>query len=248
MRDVYVVGYVGWSRINCGVDAAQERSPEPEAAALQRRGDTSNEEDFVRFTGGSKFLVGVFATLMLVFAAACGSDDDSAAPLDNSASSVTDDADGSQAGGDSDSAEVDDGEEVVDIDDENGKGNGQTAGGASTLIIDGEEISVDKPLCYLRPQEAAAGGGNILATAQMYGTNSEGEQVHIDFTRFDEDSMFHGDIVDVNIGEIMSAENYQASLEEGAISVDGGIVRGDNVVVEGGPDFSEFVVSFVMAC
>lgn len=127
-----------------------------------------------------------------------------------------------------------------------GSGGGR---GASSLVVDGETISVGGALCHLEPEEAAGGGGGmILATAQNTGTDAAGDLVSIDFTRYDADSMFHGDDVTLNVGEVGDPKTYTAHLDEGAIPVSNGVVSGQDITMRDAEADVEVVVSFEMVC
>lgn len=177
----------------------------------------------------------ILAALALVVAG-CGDDDGSAdaggAPaIDDSSSS-----DASSSGGSSD--------------DGSGSGGGSTdggssGGGSSSLVIDGENIAIAWAACYLEPQELG-GGGNILVTARASGTNAAGDPVVLDFTRYDADSMFHGDDITIEVGEMADATTYSALLDEGAIAVSGGAVSGQDITADDAG--TEVVVSFELAC
>lgn len=95
-------------------------------------------------------------------------------------------------------------------------------GGDSTVTLGDEVIALDGgPGCYTEPQDTA-GGGQILVTAQLSGTTAAGEPVLIDFTRYDEESMFTGDDVSLAIGTLDSSTgdysvgDYSVKLELGA--------------------------------
>jgi hypothetical protein len=116
-------------------------------------------------------------------------------------------------------------------------GNGDTpapsaAGGF--LMLGDERIDFDSARCFLEEQDAAAGGGSILATGQGFGTNAEGIDVAFDFTRFSEESMFAGDDINVTIGDPFAGEtvNYTVSLDIGAVSIEGNRLSASGFALE----------------
>ena len=78
--------------------------------------------------------------------------------------------------------------------------------GTGTVVLDGEVIELTEIRCHLETQPAAAGGGNIEFVVQGSGTNVAGEPVMIDISRYDEDSSFAGDDVQIYVGDIMTDE------------------------------------------
>ncbi|NLV56203.1 MAG: hypothetical protein GXY13_11385 [Acidimicrobiales bacterium] len=132
-----------------------------------------------------------------------------------------------------------------------GDGGGGTVGGGgggASLTVDGEAIDVGSPLCYLEPQDSAGGGGQILATAQVSGTNADGVRVALDFTRFDADSTFHGDDITLDVGELGDSVGFAASLDEGTIEVADGVVSGDDITLTEPGSGDSVVVSFDLDC
>jgi hypothetical protein len=129
-------------------------------------------------------------------------------------------------------------------------GNGGVASGtAGTLTLDGETITFDSSLCYLEEQDAAAGGGTIEFVGQAFGTNSAGEEVTIDVSRFSEESQFAGDDVSIVIGDPFSADalEYRSSSPTGTVTVDGGTMRATSVSFLDG-ESNEVVGSFQFNC
>lgn len=130
---------------------------------------------------------------------------------------------------------------------ENGSpgGNGQASG--SSLTLGDETFALGGGLCYLQEQPAAAGGGSILATAQASGTTADGERVHIDFTRWSEESMFAGDDITVEIGPLGNSTGYSAVLDIGAVDIAGSVVSGSGVTFQA-DDGSEVTGAFAINC
>lgn len=130
--------------------------------------------------------------------------------------------------------------------------NGDTPAPSATggfLVLDGETIEFDSARCFLEEQEAAAGGGSILATGQGFGTDAEGVEVMIDFTRFSEESMFAGDDLSVTIGDPFSADAMSlfGSVDLGAVSIEGNTLRGDGFTLIGDGGV-EHTASFELNC
>ncbi len=177
----------------------------------------------------------LFALALALVAASCG-DDDSTANGDATPSDEVNDAD-----------TVDGSDDVTDETDDNGDdGN---SGGGGTLTFDGEEITLDSARCTFEEQDAAAGGGTIEFVAQGTGTNAAGETVLLDVTRFSEESMFAGDDVTVDIGEIATATRFSGNEPAGTVSEDGSTVSATDFPVTGSEDFNdERNVSFSVAC
>ncbi|HSM01493.1 MAG TPA: hypothetical protein VK960_03490 [Acidimicrobiia bacterium] len=102
------------------------------------------------------------------------------------------------------------------------------------LTLGDETIQFDSARCFLQEQEAAAGGGSILATGQGFGTNSEGVEVSLDFTRFSEESDFAGDDILVDIGDPFSGDTvgYAARVDIGVVSIEGNLVSASGLTFE----------------
>ncbi|MEQ9336686.1 MAG: hypothetical protein RJQ03_05810 [Miltoncostaeaceae bacterium] len=144
-----------------------------------------------------------------------------------------DDADDSAAAGDTPAAE--------------GGGDAPAAGGGGgTMTLDGETVALDRALCLLSPQEAAAGGGEIEFTGQGTGTNGAGDEVLIDLSHYSDESMFAGDSVSVTVGDPFSDEaaNYSLVGGEGAILMDGSTLSGQDVQMTGDDGTTPATVSF----
>jgi hypothetical protein len=180
-----------------------------------------------------RILTLALAALLLVFGA-CGDDDDS----DDTSAETSDDSgeDTSSDGGDDGSTE--------DGDD----GDASGPAGDGELVLDGEEISLGPGLCFLEPQDAAAGGGEILATAQAQGTNAAGEEVRIDFSRYSEDSQFAGDDVNIDIGPLGESSGYSGNAPEGTVSIDGSTVSAADFTFRISDTGEEVTGSFTINC
>jgi hypothetical protein len=127
-----------------------------------------------------------------------------------------------------------------------------TTGGDArgSVTIGDETITFDSARCYLQEQEAAAGGGSILATAQGFGTNADGEEVVVDFSRYDEESDFVGDHVTATIGDPFSDEaiNLAVTLDLGDVGIDGSTVGAGGFAFQNLDDLSEVAGSFEIRC
>lgn len=123
-------------------------------------------------------------------------------------------------------------------------------GGGGTMTLDGEEIAIDRTQCFLQPQEAAAGGGEIEFTGQGFGTNAAGDEVLIDVSRYSEESMFAGDSISVTVGDPFSEDalNYSLVGGEGAILVDGSTLSGEGVSVTDDRGTGDSVLSYELNC
>lgn len=124
------------------------------------------------------------------------------------------------------------------------------AGGvkSATVVMNGETIELSGGGCYLQEQDSAAGGGKILFTGQATGVNGDGEEVMLDVSRFDADSMFEGDMIDLVVGDyrdpdvksygvgIMGAmggeKQFHLSLDGSTISADGVELMDDDMAEE----------------
>ena len=171
--------------------------------------------------------------VMVMVIAACG-DDDASINNDGGNGSNTEatTADGSDTGGSDSGAQ------------------GGGGGSAGFVTLGDETITLDSARCFLQPQDAAAGGGQILATAQGFGTNAAGDQVAVDFSRFSEDSQFAGDDVKVDIGDPFSdsAVSYGGSVAIGGVDLSGSTVSATGFVLNNFADFSELLAHFEINC
>jgi hypothetical protein len=121
--------------------------------------------------------------------------------------------------------------------------------GGGTLVLGDETIQLDSSRCFLQSQPVAGSEGNILATAQGFGTNAAGDEVSIDFTRFDEESQFTGDDISVVVGNPFSdsSVSYFGGVDLGAVDISGSVVSSPEFTLTG-PDFEEITGSFVLEC
>lgn len=185
--------------------------------------------------------VALAAALALVAAACGGSDEDAS-------ESNTSPAQGAEE------VTTTSGESSDDVDPaaENGAQPEAPSGGAGSGTIDvgGEVIEIDRVMCHLESQPAAAGGGNILFVVQGHGTDAAGEDVMIDISRYDEGSSFAGDHVDVVIGDIFSEDvrNVVAVVDEGTVTLDGSRAYASDVMATDYESFEDLSVSFDLSC
>lgn len=189
----------------------------------------------------NKAMVAVAALALL--ATGCGSDDDTATDDPATEASVSDAqandtaADGTSESGTGDSA-ADDADSAT-----------RTVGTGSAQL-DGETIEVDEVLCYLEPQPAASGGGNILFVVQAHGTNAAGEPVMVDVSRYDEDSIVAGDTVDVVFGEVAAADTVQWGYrsEAEAVTLAENTVSARDLTMDNFETMTQHTVSFEFSC
>lgn len=177
-------------------------------------------------------------TLLLV---GCGDGDDATGSNDTTA--AADETPGSGAGGSGDSDTGDTG------DAESGEGSG-TSDGSGSLVLDGETIQLTTVRCYLEPQEAAAGGGNILFVVQGEGENAQGEAVMIDISRYDDGSTFAGDVVDINIGDVLSDDvvSLSAMAPTGSVNLDGSTASAEGLTADDMETGESRTVEFSIDC
>ena len=104
--------------------------------------------------------------------------------------------------------------------------------------------------CFLEEQDAAAGGGKILFVAQGFGVNAAGDEVSIDVSRYDEDSQFSGDSINVVIGDPFSpdAASWDAIVDLGTVTVEGSTVSADGLTFSNVDDQTELAGSFRIDC
>jgi hypothetical protein len=129
--------------------------------------------------------------------AGCGSDDDGG----SAAGSVSNaDPSGDSSGGvDGDSDDSSDG----------GGDAPATGGGGGTINLGGEEIAIERLLCFFQEQPRAGLGGVFTHTAQGEGVNAAGEGVLLDFTRaVAEDGTIEFDLT-VTVGDFLSGDSVE---------------------------------------
>ena len=123
-----------------------------------------------------------------------------------------------------------------------------SGGGDGSVTLDGETTDFDLVQCFLQEQPSAGGGGKILLTGQGKGTNADGDEVILDFTRYDEDSLFEGDDISVDIGDPADPDvQLGAVFDTGTITRTGSTLSASNLeLLEtfGSP----VVVSFELKC
>lgn len=129
------------------------------------------------------------------------------------------------------------------------QGSGSRPGGGS-IVLDGETIPLDDVRCFLEPQPAAAGGGSILFVVQGEGENPQGEPVMIDISRYDDDSTFAGDLVDIYVGDLKAGDALQLSAmtPTGSVELAGSTATAEGLSVEDVESGSSASVSFSIDC
>lgn len=188
-----------------------------------------------------KAMVAVAALALL--ATGCGSDDDTATDDPATEASVSDaQANDTAAAGTSDSGTGDSAADDAE--------SATRTGGTGSAQLDGETIEFTEVLCYLEPQPAASGGGNILFVAQGHGTNTAGEPIMVDVSRYDEDSIVAGDTVDVVIGEVTAADAVQLGYrsEAEAVTLVENTVSARDLTMDNFETMTQHTVSFEFSC
>lgn len=130
-----------------------------------------------------------------------------------------------------------------------GDDGGASGGSGATLVLDGETLTAKGALCHLEAQDVSGGDGKMLATAMATFEDASGNRVHLDFTRYDADSRFHGDDVTIDVGELGEDLDADArkSFDEGTVAIDGRKVSASELELvrsDGGTS----IVSFDLAC
>lgn len=178
--------------------------------------------------------------------AGCSSDDDSSAP-DGATTDVP--VDGTP---DTDAADPGDDGSTDDAPDDDAPDAAPSGVGDGTLVMGDETIELGEARCYLEEQDAAAGGGKILYTGQAAGFNGDGEQVFIDVSRYDEDSTFAGDSIDLVIGDYTTDDSTSYGIMPGesldVITVDGSTISADDVELVPDDMDGNVMVSFELNC
>ncbi len=180
------------------------------------------------------------STLVLALSTGCADSDDE----DTTAPEATTDPAGAPATSGSP------GDEADEPDSDRDAADAATSGGDGRLVLGDETIEFDEILCMLEPQDAAAGGGQILFVGQGMGVDAAGQDVLLDVSRYDQDSEFEGDVVSVEIGDLMAGDNV--SLESrspvGTVTVEGSTIRLDQMTLENVEDGSQQAASFELTC
>lgn len=186
----------------------------------------------------------VVAAAALVLAAGCGGSDSADDPSQAApAAAPTSPADDAVL----ETTTADDSVASGDATDPPGTPEGR---GDGTVVLDGEVIDLTEIRCHLESQPAAGGGGNIEFVVQGAGVTPAGEPFMIDVSRYDEDSMFEGDAVQLYVGDITSdeAREFHSTAASGTVSLVGSTATVDDLVVEDVGVLSEHIVSFDITC
>ncbi len=125
-----------------------------------------------------------------------------------------------------------------------------SVGGAGTIVLGDENITFDSARCFLQEQDAAAGGGKILFVVQAYGANSAGEELYIDVSRYDQDSQFSGDKIELVVGDPYSgnALSWEANDVVGTVALDGSTASAGSLTFRNGDDGTTLPGSFEVHC
>lgn len=137
----------------------------------------------------------------------------------------------------------------ADSSDPQDEGAPEGEGGPGTLSLNDEEIVLGPGRCHLEEQPSAGGGGTIELTGQAYGTNADGDEVNIDFTRYSAESSFAGDDVSVTVGDPFSDDvvRMTGSTESGTVSLSGMVLSADDYGLDDS-DGGITLISFEIAC
>ncbi|MDO5741115.1 MAG: hypothetical protein Q4P07_13310 [Ornithinimicrobium sp.] len=192
------------------------------------------------------FSMGVVSTVALLMSTGCSGGGD-AAPTAQPTAQAPSAAAQDSATSDAESDEAETAKETTS----DTPAEGPTSGGSGTLTMDSEVIEFATVLCYLQEQDSAGGGGKILYTAQATGVNAEGEDLMIDVSRYDEDSMFAGDSIEVVIGDYINDDSVSYSLmggEEKNVSVKGSTVSASGLELTSDDMSDTVTASFEMNC
>jgi hypothetical protein len=124
------------------------------------------------------------------------------------------------------------------------------SGSAGTLTLGEQVIELTRARCFLEEQDAAAGGGKILFTAQGFGALPDGTELVLDVSRYDEQSQFTGDAVDVGVGDPRGANFYswEVIAELGTVEQVGSTLRADGLTLRHSEDDSEIEGAFDVNC
>lgn len=187
------------------------------------------------------------ALLLSLLLTACGGDDTDTSTADADPSSAGDAAAAEDPG--SAAGATDDGGDDPTADATDDGGDAPAAsGGAGTLVLGDETITLDRARCFLEEQDAAAGGGKILFVGQAFGTNAAGEELVLDVSRYDEDSQFAGDDIIIDIGDWETGVSWQVSADLGTVQVSGASLSAADLTLTNWDDFSEMPGSFEINC
>lgn len=182
----------------------------------------------------SRALLSILFLGSLLLLAACGGDDDG-------------DSDGDDGGGDPTVAAT------TAAPTESSSSSGGSNGGdgdAGSLTLGDETIQLNSARCFLQEQDVVGSPGKILLTGQGFGTNADGEELTLDFTRFDEDSNFTGDDILVDIGDFRSgdAQSYAANAPLDTVQRDGDTLSASGLTFNNFDAGIEVMGSFELKC
>ena len=176
--------------------------------------------------------------LVLVFAVACsGGDDDSSG--------------GSQPTGGDAATQPSGGDGAAPTEAPSSSGGGApSGGGAGSLTLGDEVIELASARCFLQEQDVTGSPGKILFQAQGYGVTAEGEELVLDVTRYDEDSLFTGDEIEADIGDPFGDDFYywSASGDIGTVEIDGSTLSVGGLTFRHSDDGSEVMGTFELKC
>jgi hypothetical protein len=118
------------------------------------------------------------------------------------------------------------------------------------VTIGDEMIELNSARCFLEEQDVAGSPGKILFVGQGFGTLASGEEIVVDVSRYDEESLFYGDDIHIDVGDPFSDDFYswRASADFGTIQLDGSTLRAEGLAFMHSEDFSETSGAFEVHC
>lgn len=131
-----------------------------------------------------------------------------------------------------------------------GGNDGAPAGDAGTVVLGDETIIFDSARCDMQEQAAPEGGGKILFSIQAYGSNANGDEIRVEVSRYDEDSQFVGDKIELVIGDPFSADAVKWNADDviDTVALDGQTVSANNLTFTNGDDGTTVAGSFGVHC
>jgi hypothetical protein len=131
----------------------------------------------------------------------------------------------------------------------NATSSGSSSGsGGGTLTLPDETITLKSSQCYLKKQTSA--GQDIELTAQATGTNSAGDDVNVDFTRYADSSSFAGDDITVLVGQpgASDATDLSGRLDRGTVDRSGDTFTIDDAQLRNESTGDSVTISFEINC
>ncbi len=131
-----------------------------------------------------------------------------------------------------------------------GGNGGAPAGDAGTVVLGDETIAFDSARCDMQEQAAPEGGGKILFSIQAYGSNANGDEIRVEVSRYDQDSQFVGDKIELVIGDPFSADAVKWNADDviETVALDGQTAIANNLTFTNGADGTTVAGSFEVHC